>query len=154
MHDPTKNEDVAAGGLVVRRFPGGEEWFRYRGPYVSAVNFSADGALLAAGIGPGGGQDSQQSRVRVWAVGGWQEVLDGWGRSAVGQLAFHPDGKRLAGSGAEVTVWDLTAGQQALTLPGSTPQVALAFTADGSALIGATPDGALTIWQGPDPARP
>jgi WD40 repeat protein len=134
-----------AGELVVRRVPGGDEWFRYRGSYVSAVRFSGDGALLAAGVGP---------RVRVWAVGTWQEVLNGWGRSAVGLLAFHPDGKRLAASGAEVTVWDLTAGQQALTLPGSTPQVALAFTADGSALIGATLDGALTIWQGPDPARP
>jgi WD40 repeat protein len=134
------------GELVVRRFPGGEEWFRYRGSTVaSAVAFSADGALLAAGVGP---------RVRVWAVGGWQEVLNGWGRSAVGQLAFHPDGKRLAASGEEVTLWDLTTAQQALTLPGSTPQVALAFTADGRALIGATLDGALTIWQGPDPASP
>jgi WD40 repeat protein len=70
----------------------------------------------------------------------------------VGQLAFHPDGKRLAVSGAEVTVWDLGTGQQSLTVPGSTPQVALAFTADGSALVGATLDGSLTIWEGPAPS--
>jgi WD40 repeat protein/tRNA A-37 threonylcarbamoyl transferase component Bud32 len=132
--------------LLVWRFPEGGEAFHYwGGAPIGAVTFSADGALLAAGIGP---------RVRVWGVDGWQEVLNGWGRSNVRQLAFHPDGKRLAAAGSEVTVWDLTVGQQALTLPASTPQVGLGFTADGSGLVGATLDGSLTIWEGPAPVPP
>jgi eukaryotic-like serine/threonine-protein kinase len=127
--------------LFVWRFPECAEVFRYQGATnVMGLAFSDDSKLLAAGVG---------ARVRVWQANDWKEVLDGWARGPALHLAFHPASQRLAASSNDVTIWDLSTGQQALTLPASTPQVALRFTADGSALVGATLDGALTVWEGP-----
>ena len=135
-----------AKNLFVWRFPEGTEVFHYQGaPLVTGLAFSDDGKQLAAGIG---------ARVRVWRTNDWTEVLDGRVRGTAYLLAFDPAGQRLATSSIDVSIWDLTTGQQALTLPGSTQQVALRFTADGSALLGATLDGALTVWEGPAAAPP
>jgi WD40 repeat protein len=129
------------GNLVVWRFPAGQELFRYQGATsLSALAFSHDGKLLAAGIG---------GRVRVWRTDGWQDVLDGRVRGKVDLVAWHPTGQRLATASNEVTLWDISTGQLALSLPGSTPQIALRFAADGGVLLGATLDGAVMVWEGP-----
>jgi len=69
---------------------------------ITAVSFSPDGLLLAAG---------SEGAVRLWDLG----TRDSWllrAEGVIGQLAFSPDGKLLAaggsGEGEAMMVWDVT----------------------------------------------
>ena len=66
-------------------------------------------------------------------------------------MAFSPDGKRLA-TGSEnnlVKLWDLTSGQEVLTLRGHSNLVtSVAFSPDGKRLATASFDNTAKIWEG------
>jgi tetratricopeptide (TPR) repeat protein len=68
-------------------------------------------------------------------------------------LAFSPDGKRLVSASSDGTVklWDVTTGQEALTLTGHTGAViSVAFSPDGKQLVTGSEDKMVKLWD----ARP
>ncbi|MEA3275054.1 MAG: hypothetical protein U9Q81_07170 [Pseudomonadota bacterium] len=69
----------------------------------------------------------------------------------VTEIAFSPDGRFLAGfgSGPEITVWDLEAQQEFLTLlsPTLAPITGMAFSPIGKTLAGADQDANITLWD-------
>ncbi|WP_020118934.1 WD40 repeat domain-containing protein [Streptomyces canus] len=72
----------------------------------------------------------------------------------VASLAFSPDARTLAASGArDVQLWDLATSQNRLTLPTRSPE-AVAFSPDGHTLAIGT-DGSVGLWNVdlPDPGR-
>jgi WD40 repeat protein len=78
---------------------------------VGAVALSPDGRLLASADGPDHGYDGKEPRrIRVWEVAAGREVATFEGHdSAVGALAFSPDGARLVSGQQKSTllVWDV-----------------------------------------------
>jgi WD40 repeat protein len=66
------------------------------------------------------------------------------------KVVFSPDGKRLASGGMDaiVKIWDLTSGQETLTLKGhSGGIVSLEFSPDGRRLISSAMDRTVRIWD-------
>ncbi|MFE2211032.1 helix-turn-helix domain-containing protein [Streptomyces canus] len=114
---------------------------------LSAFAFSPDGGTLATVSGSRGS-------VTTWDVrtGRLQDSFRVEGE--VASLAFSPDARTLAASGARgVQLWDLATGQNRLTLPTRSPE-AVAFSPDGRTLAIGT-DGSVGLWSVdlPDPAR-
>ena len=80
------------------------------GTSIHSVAFSPDDAWLAAGDAAG--------LVKIWNATTGEEVrsIRAHGNAVIG-VAFSPDGRRLAfGNGNAVTIHDLDAGRDALTL--------------------------------------
>ena len=111
-----------------------------------SLAFSRDGKLLAAG--------DMAGRVLVWtALGARLHERPCEGPSY--QIAFSPDGRRLAGVDREqVIVWDVSTGQEVLLLRGAGPRPgdggfnpALAWSADGRQLAAGNWDGSVSIWD-------
>lgn len=70
--------------------------------------------------------------------------------SFVACVTFSSDGKRLASSSFDqiVKVWDVTSGQETLTLRGQTGSgQCVAFSADGQRLASASHEAAVKIWD-------
>lgn len=114
---------------------------------LSAFAFSPDGSTLATVSGSRGS-------VTTWDVrtGLLQDSFRVEGE--VASLAFSPDARTLAVSGARgVQLWDLAISQNRLTLPTRSPE-AVAFSPDGRTLAIST-DGSVGLWNVdlPDPAR-
>jgi WD40 repeat protein/tRNA A-37 threonylcarbamoyl transferase component Bud32 len=115
------------------------------------VAFSPDGAWLAIGAGPD---------VRVCEVATGRQLLAlGGGPGAVADVAYSPDGRRLAAArqGGTVQVWDTATGQELLQLVGHTGGVySVSFSPDGNRLASASGGvnrggvrlpGELKIWD-------
>jgi len=65
-------------------------------------------------------------------------------------VAFSPDGQRLATGGTDRTVkiWDLTTGQEILTLKGHTAMItSLHFVSEGRRLMSADMNGTVRVWD-------
>lgn len=149
----------AQSGKLLRLLPAG------RGPAGNggawAVEFSPDGTLLASASG--WYQSTAPGQLKVWEVVSGNERLDL--RSHAGPLfalAFSPDGTRLAAGGGlwegrpsrdkkprgEVILWDVSHGNEVLTLPTDGPAVcSTAFSADGLRLAAGDREGVLTVWD-------
>jgi WD40 repeat protein len=129
------------------------------GNMVSAIAFSHDGRLLAAG----GGRDGTlvwnletneiTARIPHGGTGGllrWQDQrgtrVNFRGRAV---LDFNPREPVLATAGPDRTVrlWDATTGGELRRLEHEAPVNAVRFAPDGSTLASATEDGAVHIWD-------
>ncbi|HVS38861.1 MAG TPA: serine/threonine-protein kinase [Gemmataceae bacterium] len=103
----------AAREVFAVRDPGGD---------VGPLALSADGGRLAAAVGPVWGVFDE---VKVWNVADGRELMSAKGQRLVQDLAFNPDGSRLAsfrwqhdaeGDHGGVTVWDAAAGLPVLRI--------------------------------------
>lgn len=127
-------------------------WETERG-MLSALKFSSDGALLATGNSDGG--------IKIWDVQNHQCLakMQRMGRfDRASNLVFSPDGQCLAASGGRydaVYVWHLETGEQVAKFTVDEelqpryrpPAIPLAFSPDGSILIGATPENTFSVWD-------
>lgn len=108
------------------------------------VALSPDGSLLAV-IGPG-------HVVQIYRMGNDKEpvTLGHHHHNAVRSLSFSPDGRYLASASADRTVklWDVTAGQEYMTLHGHTDLVnSTAFSPDGTLLATASDDQTVRLCE-------
>ncbi|HLZ30940.1 MAG TPA: hypothetical protein VKV73_26785 [Chloroflexota bacterium] len=109
-----------------------------------SLAFSSDGATLAS-AGPA-------NAVTLYTVASGQKAATLTGSAIqINSIAFSPDGKYLAGGGAQdITVWELTAGTPPKTLVHQSTDHgdvnSVAFSADGKYLAGASILG-LDLWD-------
>ena len=122
------------------------------GKVVRAVAFSPDGTRLAT-------TSSGDSTVRIWDPATGQQLAKlshgslaaRLGRGpVVREVAFSPDGTRLATTGSgdsTVRIWDPATGQQLAKLShGSKGVLAVAFSPDGTRLATGSDDHTARIW--------
>lgn len=125
----------------------------------TAIAFSPNGKLIAAGTSGIGGELPLPGQVDVWDTEtgeqrhtfmGKAAVEPGENRCAVTSVAFSPDTKRLAWADSEgtVRVRDLPSGAEAFTLTGHTGWVrAVAFSPRGDRLVSGADDGNVCLWD-------
>ena len=129
------------------------EWAAAGARFVRALRFSPDGALLAGGC-------RRTGTLVVWdaATRGVRWRADG----VVTDLAFSPDGRRLAGTNytGTVTLYEPGTGREVFSLAGEPGRIMdyayparLAFSPDGVYLAANQHNGAVFVWAAdPDPA--
>ncbi|HET8921444.1 MAG TPA: WD40 repeat domain-containing protein [Candidatus Acidoferrum sp.] len=125
-----------ANGQITKSLPGG-------GYGLGVAAYSADGKLLAAG-------SYDYGTIKVWDLGTMREQVTLYGQSPVQSVAFSPDGKLLAATSGELRVWDVSNGNEVVTLTDA-PVNRAVFSADGKWLA-SNPGGqfagyALKIWN-------
>ena len=110
---------------------------------VECVAFSSDGNLVATG--------SSDRTVKVWSCKTGKELFttEEMSSGPVFDVAFSPDGKRVAGCGAnEMMIWDSTTGKQILTLEGHKHFVtSIVHSEDGHRIATASYDGTVKVWD-------
>ena len=116
----------------------------------SALRFSSDGSLLAAG---------SYKQIRIWEVETGKILLSvntehKRGNTTFGgypePLVFSPDGAILVNGLARgvIQMWDVTTGDQIVVLDGHTQQIeTLAFSSDGKTLVSTAADGTILLWD-------
>ncbi|MFL7792391.1 MAG: hypothetical protein AB8I69_09645 [Anaerolineae bacterium] len=87
----------------------------------NGTTISPDGTLLAAAY----------DGVKLWEMGSWGELRTLPGTDRTEDIAFSPDGKKLAtATGNAVKLWETATGKELLTLPAG-PTRAVAFSPSG-----------------------
>ena len=131
---------VAFTGPTVQEDPGG----------ISALAFSPDGTLLAAGV---------HSQIRLWEVGTGNVLLsvstehkrgDMVFQSYPEPLVFSSDGTILVNGivNGAIQLWDVTTGDALDVLDGHTQKVeTLVFSPDGQMLVSTAMDGTILLWD-------
>jgi WD40 repeat protein len=141
-------------GLTGKLFTFSEQ---QQGP-VTAVVFSQDGLLLAAGGADGtivvGCVTFRGGQARVGCI---QQVTGGFG--PIEALTFSPHGNTLASASADGTVklWQVSRGtlKSLATLTGPTqPVVGVAFSSDGTMLAASAADRTISLWNTRSPGAP
>jgi WD40 repeat protein len=129
--------------------------FEHGGSIYGAMDVSVDGRHLATA---GSGNDKARA-IRIWEIDGDADepaaVLDVTGAWIMG-LAFSPDGccvasvavERGAAARTAAGLWSLADRREILSLALEEPSDAIAFARDGSALVTASRDGLLRVWDG------
>jgi WD40 repeat protein len=115
---------------------------------INALDFSADGTLIAAG----GGVPTRGSEIRIWSVadGSLKHRFDDAHSDAIFSLDFTPDGKRLASAAGDrfARIFDLEKSALIKSLEGHTHHVlAVAWKRDGRILATAGADNVVKIWD-------
>ena len=114
---------------------------------VAAVDFAADGRLIATG--------SWDHSVKIWDAQTRQAVrkIDGLHRGNVNAVCFASDGRRLATASEDGTarIVDATTGApQDVVLSHGAPVLAVRFDAKGARLVTGCADGKARIWNAAD----
>jgi WD40 repeat protein/serine/threonine protein kinase len=145
-----KRVAVACGneGVKICDAQTGKELLSWKGPaLIQKVAYSSDGKRLAANC-------SFDSTARVWDTQTAQELLTLKGhtqKKRVTNVAFSPDGKRLATTATDgtVKVWDAQTGQELFTCKGHTSPLVggLAFSPDGKRLASGSCDQTIRVWD-------
>ena len=124
-------------------------------PATPRLAFSPDGRWVASAVLPRE-PNSRGGTVRLWeAAGGRPGPVLERHDDDVSDLAFDPDGRRLAAVGTRgvVTVWELPAGRRLLGLQGPAGKVAgghrphVAFGPDGRELACVGVTGSVVVWE-------
>jgi WD40 repeat protein/serine/threonine protein kinase len=160
---------LAAGSSASTGLPGGVrvwdvttrlEVFTYLPSQFSTycLAFSPDGKQLALGTGSASAERDPGS-ITVLDTQTWREVFSLYGHTnSIWWVAFSPDGKRLASasgrhnsnprsSPGEIKIWDLTVGQELLTLRGHTGCIrGVSFSPNGKVLVSGSADGTIRLW--------
>jgi WD40 repeat protein len=116
---------------------------------VVCLAFSPDSKQLACGGGP----PTQEGELKILEVESGKVALtitDKLHSDTVFGVAFSPDGKRLAGCGADkfVKVWELPSGKFLKSFEGHTHHVmGVGFSADGKLLASAGADNVVKVWD-------
>lgn len=97
---------------------------------VTSVAFSPDGTRIASG--------SMDKTIKLWEVRTGSELLSISGHNQlVTSVAFSPDGTRIAsGGGNTIKLWDAGTGSELLALNAHDDVGILAFSSDGTRLLG------------------
>ncbi len=125
---------------------------------IKPLAFSPDGTRLAIG-----GQtylpNAQEIRGKnppasggatIWDAATGKELLSltEAHKQLVVDLAYSPDGTRLATTSSDITVvWDANAGKKLLVLEGASGAGCVAFSPDGTRLVTATRSGTVRLWN-------
>jgi WD40 repeat protein len=128
---------------------------------VSALGFSPDGKLIAAG--------DEGGRMKLWDAISRKELSTFTAfKDAVNTLAFSPDAKTLASGGSgTVKLYGMTSMRELITLthePSPTSEIhalqggedtvlEILFSPDGKSLITRSGNGIMRIWRGATPAN-
>jgi WD40 repeat protein/serine/threonine protein kinase len=135
--------DVAAG-KELRTLPGPSA-------AVTGLAFSRDGRLAVAhNAWDEAAQRYGACQVTVWDAAGSKQLQTLRGPDQILDIAFRPDGARLAASYADgtVTVWDAATGEEVRRYPGHTgPVRGVAFSPDGRRLAAAGDDRTVLVWD-------
>ena len=112
--------------------------------WVSSLSFRPDGKTLASGLSDG--------TIRIWDAQTDELLRTFMGHaSGVKNIAFHPDGKRLASSGrldGTIRIWDADTGELLHALTGHTGWIHnFSFSPDGKTLASASHDETIRIWD-------
>lgn len=112
---------------------------------VSALAFSPDGKLLAAGASTG--EYGKTGEVAVWDLT-TEKIRESWktGQGRVTSVAFSPDGGLLAFGARlddKVRVWDIAARKERFSLPAPLNLSTLFFTRDGEVTRGRPSPGSV-----------
>ena len=115
---------------------------------VTAMDFSPDGRVLAAGSG----EPSRSGQIVLFRVadGGLAGTIPDPHSDTVTCLAFSPDGRLLASSGADrfAKVWSVAERRLVRALEGHTHHVlGVAWRADGRVLVTSGADTTLKVWD-------
>jgi WD40 repeat protein/serine/threonine protein kinase len=116
--------------------------FRQESSEVSDVIYSSDGQRVAVLV-PG-------KSIVVLDAGSGEQLLEITGVGGLStEIAFNPEGSRLAGSSGdlEATIWDAGTGEKVLTVNDSSTITDIDFTPDNRFLATATIDGTVSLWD-------
>jgi WD40 repeat protein/serine/threonine protein kinase/tetratricopeptide (TPR) repeat protein len=126
---------------------------------VHQAAWSPDSRFLATAVRQGNGSEEQVDSwspddpmdLRLWDVITGQETRRMAGHpKAILDLAWSPDGGRLASASADTTikVWEAATGQEAFALHGHRKQVySVAWSPDGRRLASGDWDGTIKVWD-------
>jgi serine/threonine protein kinase/WD40 repeat protein len=123
-HDVIRQWDIASGKELapLQGFPG----------IAGALTFSPDGTRLVAVAKPADGE--REAVVILWDPTDGKEKLRFKASGAVSDVAFSPDGTRLAGSGNDLIVWDAATGKELYSVKGTPVTARAMFSPDGTCL--------------------